>query len=396
MRGIPAIFLFILFSITGYTQVLKGKVTDAASGLPLAGCSVFISGTSAGTTTATDGSFQLSQYPRGKYELVISYVGYNTYVLPLSDVLPAFLQVRLDIKSTELEKVVIETYLEQGWDRWGRVFFENFIGLVPNADQCRIVNTDAIRFRYYRKSNRLHAFAREPIEIVNDALGYRIRFQLEDFELNFTERSVFYLGYSFFQELKGKSTNRKRENRRKAYDGSVLHFMRSLYENRLQEEGFEVRRMTRWPNLEKQRVSQVYRAMAGLNGAAGSIQIPADSAVYYRKVMAQPDFTEIMAPGLLTADSLLKPSDEGLQALHFTQNLVVTYKKAKEENAYLIDMQESRKPAFRRSSATLLEGNRILVDAFGNYFNPRDFLTAGYWAWSEKMANSLPVDYKRE
>lgn len=393
MRIIPAFLFFIFIGPLLNAQSLKGRVTDAATGLPLAGCSVFISGTSSGTTTAVDGSFQLSQYPRGKYELVVSYVGYNTYVLPLSDRISDPLQIRLEMKSTELEKVVVETYLEQGWDRWGRVFLDNFIGMVPHADQCRILNTDAIRFRYYRKSNRLRAFSREPIEMVNDALGYKVRFQLEDFELDFNAKSVFYLGYSYYEELKGKSMKRKQENRRKAYDGSVLHFMRALYDNRLQEEGFEVRRMIRLPNLEKQRVNAVYRALPEAGRPAA---LPADSAVYYRKLMAQPDFTELLGKDMLSADSLVRDMGDGLLELSFSNHLLVTYKKAKEENAYLIDMRESRKPSFRRSVVTLVEGNKIIVDSFGNYFNPRDFLTTGYWAWSEKLANALPLDYKRE
>lgn len=393
MRFIPAFILLLFAGPLLKAQSVRGKVTDAATGLPLAGCSVFISGTSTGTRSAADGSFQLHNVPGGKYELVISYVGYNTYTVPLSEALQTILQVRLEIRSTELEKVVIETYLEQGWDRWGRVFFDNFIGMVPQADQCRILNTDAIRFRYYKKSNRLRAYSLEPIEVVNDALGYRIRFQLEEFELNFHEKSVFYLGYSFYEELKGKAQKRKLDNRRKAYEGSVLHFMRALYENKLMEQGFEVRRLVRIPNMEKQRVKHIFpdRASTG-----APVPLPADSAVYYRKVMAQPDFTEQLGQDLLSSANLVRDMGDGLLELYFSDHLQVTYKNAKEENAYLMDMRESRKPSFRRTSVTLVDGNKIIVDRFGNYFNPRDFLTRGYWAWSEKLANALPVDYIAE
>ncbi len=54
---------------------------------------------------------------------------------------------------------------------------------------------------------------------------------------------------------------------------------------------------------------------------------------------------------------------------------------------------EKRSATFQRSLVILINGELITLDEAGSYFNPQDFLTSGYWGWSEKMANLLPTDY---
>ena len=36
----------------------------------------------------------------------------------------------------------------------------------------------------------------------------------------------------------------------------------------------------------------------------------------------------------------------------------------------------------------------IFIYSDGSYFEPNNILTEGYWAWSEKLSNLLPTDYK--
>lgn len=401
-------FMTLFFSSTLYAQQqVRGKVMDGSTGNPLAGCSIFISGSSLGTVSGADGSFILSGIPRGKHELIVSFIGYQTFIRVIQDgQLPLEINISLQVKAQELELVLAEPYSEDKWEQWGQVFIDNFLGTMPQADRCRILNTKAIRFRYYKKSKRLKAFADEPVLVENDLLGYRISFQMEDFELNFSQGTTYYLGYSLFEELGGKGFKamaRKEENRRKAYQGSVMHFMRALYEQQLANEGFEIRRMKRVPNEEKARVKELYRkAMDLLKDEKGVIVIgpgistpgiDSDSAVYYRKVMLQPDHLDTYSDWKLTGDSLITARDTALLEFHFPDYIEVTYLKALEENEYLMDQHLSRKRDLRRSMVTLFGGNIIVVNRFGNYYNPQDFVTLGYWAWSEKMANALPIDY---
>jgi hypothetical protein len=46
------------------------------------------------------------------------------------------------------------------------------------------------------------------------------------------------------------------------------------------------------------------------------------------------------------------------------------------------------------SQITLTTGNPVEIEANGSYFDPTNLLSTGYWAWSEKIANMLPFNYK--
>jgi hypothetical protein len=57
---------------------VNGFVRDASDGEPLAYCNVFLDGTEFGAATSDRGYFYIGHVPAGKYELVVSYVGYKT------------------------------------------------------------------------------------------------------------------------------------------------------------------------------------------------------------------------------------------------------------------------------------------------------------------------------
>lgn len=404
---VPAILILTLLVFTGNAQrTIKGRVVNEATGAPIQGSSVFISNTSNGTITNSEGKFELNDVPAGKHDLVISCIGYETNVYSFSEQqLPLQVKVQLSIKVKELANVTVEPFLEEGWDKWGKMFMDNFIGTTENGIHCKIKNTNKIRFRYYKKSNRVTAYADEPVIIENKALGYTIKYQLENFEVSFKEHTTFYLGYPLFEDKtkEGKEPKEKWLRRRtEAFKGSVVHFMQSLYNNKLKEEGFEVRRMTRIPNAEKERVKQIYKELAKTiktspgGGMVVEVSASGDSSTYYQQVMRQKDHIDVYGAGLLTADSLIVQTEGKYKALYFPNYLYITYKGEYEEEAYLRSTMENRKPGFQRSLVMLLNDEFITVDDQGNYYNPQDFFTSWYWGWSEKISNLLPVDYVPE
>ncbi|MBK6991601.1 MAG: carboxypeptidase-like regulatory domain-containing protein [Chitinophagaceae bacterium] len=407
-KWLVALFtLFFTIAAAGQMSI-KGVVVNDATGLPIVGSSVFISNSSKGTVSNNSGQFELNNIPPGKYDLVISCIGYETNVMAFSVAqLPLRLKVELTLKAKELENVIVEPSIEEGWDKWGKMFMENFIGSTQNALQCNIKNTNKIRFRYYKKSNRVIAYCNEPVLIENKALGYTLKYQLENFEVNYKDRTTFYLGYPLFEDMTkdGKQIKgRWAKNRQEAFKGSVTHFMQALYSNKLAAEDFEVRRMVRGPNLEKERVKAIYKATVISNGETNgngvSIIISGkapdtggDSSAYYQRIMRQPDQLDVYGSTILTADSIIVANEGRYKGLHFNDYLYITYKGEKEEEAYLRTQMEKRSATFQRSLVILINGELITLDEAGSYFNPQDFLTSGYWGWSEKMANLLPTDY---
>jgi outer membrane cobalamin receptor len=66
---------FMLLSSLTFAQI-TGKVTDASTGDPLVGATVYVEGNSTGTSAGIDGTFELQATPEGT--LVVSFIGYET------------------------------------------------------------------------------------------------------------------------------------------------------------------------------------------------------------------------------------------------------------------------------------------------------------------------------
>ncbi|MPR36903.1 TonB-dependent receptor [Salmonirosea aquatica] len=64
------------------TSTLRGTVKDSDTGKPLAGASIQIMGSDQGTLTDTEGNFRFDQLSVGRYNLKITYLGYETVALP--------------------------------------------------------------------------------------------------------------------------------------------------------------------------------------------------------------------------------------------------------------------------------------------------------------------------
>ena len=90
------------------TNYVNGKVADEATGNPVPDCSVYFSNTSKGDITSASGEFILKNLPAGRYEMIISAIGYETAVIPVaSNNYPHDIRVSLHIISTQLSEVIL-------------------------------------------------------------------------------------------------------------------------------------------------------------------------------------------------------------------------------------------------------------------------------------------------
>ena len=67
--------MFCAMSTLTFAQIM-GKVTDASTGTPLTGATIYLEGNSTGTSAGVDGTFELQATPEGT--LVISFIGYES------------------------------------------------------------------------------------------------------------------------------------------------------------------------------------------------------------------------------------------------------------------------------------------------------------------------------
>lgn len=394
------LFLLLFYLLLGQSlhsqKRLKGLVLDAEKNIPVPKASVFLSNTSIGTTANDEGRFQLS-IPAGKFELIVSSIGYATHnqTINAGETADSVLVVKLNLKAPDLETVVIEPFEKDGWAKWGRWFTDNFIGTSEYSRDCRLLNPDVLRFRHSKSNGELTAVATSPLMIENKALGYRITYQMENFHYDFKTRYLLYSGYPFFENLQG--SDRKLRNWQKAredvYYGSTLQFMRALYRNKIAEEGFEVRRLQKIPNAEKERVKTVQkRSLKADERGQLFYDLNRDSTAYYDRIMAQDDFKNVIGKGVLPGDSIAYAIDSAVAGFDFPDYLLVIYKHKKVPYEFRQLFPKSSDAMM--SELLLINGRPVEVLANGSYFNPEDLLSSGYWGWWEKVGTMLPFDYK--
>jgi hypothetical protein len=382
MKKVLSVLITLFFSLSCFiagaqSNVLTGTIKDSANGKPLAGVSVFLNGTSKGTVSRNDGSFVLQGFPQGRYELIISAIGYQTYVTDVnSHNLSSSLKITLHTAADELASVTIEPYLKDGWSKYGKTFLQYFIGTTDNASSCTIKNKNVLRFHFYPKSNKLTVTAIEPLLIENKALGYELEYRLERFVCDFADHIVSYYGYPLFRDMTTDDDYKKKKwelNRQLAYMGSMMHFMRSLYSHRVREEGFLVKYKVPVPNIEKQRVKEIYHPS---NTPKDSI--PIDTLHHYWEVLREPDY---YMQTVTDPDGLLTIQQDQTHVMYFVDDCTVIYGNPK------------RGIAYTESSIRLINQRPIAIDENGSYYPQAEILNLQNWSITENMSNLLPRDY---
>lgn len=225
--------------------VIRGSVADN-SGNPIAGVSVYLSGTYDGASTAADGTYRFSTDLTGSHTLTFSFIGYERKLISL-ELVPGSTTLTHDAKLREVPMELGEVEVVSSNTEWKRNyerFVEQFIGTGSFADETEILNPYQIDFENADEPGYMVASAPEPIEVVNNALGYRLHIELDEYKWLKSGSTGYYTIYARFEEME-PSNNREgrhwRQNREKAYNGSATHFFRSLYNDRLRTNGFDYR-----------------------------------------------------------------------------------------------------------------------------------------------------------
>ncbi|MGQ0737644.1 MAG: carboxypeptidase-like regulatory domain-containing protein [Bacteroidota bacterium] len=359
---------FIGFSFCTKAQfVITGTVLDSASKEPLAAASVFCQNTTLGTATNKQGEFSLS-LKSGGYDLIFSYTGYQTQTIRVSG------NNRLDILMVKEEKSMGEVVLRNtfevadGLARYGDFFMSNFIGATPNAARCVLQNPEALKFYFYKRSNRLKVLATEPVKIANHALGYNLHYQLDSFVYYYNSNSSTYRGYCLFTEMEGGDSLKtvRARARKKAYEGSKLHFIRSYYDSTVTEDGWIIDLLDENNDKKFNKITDVYDS-AYYNVAVNvKDSIGADSVVHV--VPAGPEQVEIFYP----------------------RKISITYTKKSPEKEYLAKMKLPKGIPYCISYIDIKDW--IAITENGYYFEQKDWINQGYWSW-KNLGDLLPYDY---
>jgi hypothetical protein len=230
-----------LASFAQTTITLTGNVVDAATGKPMPFANVYMNNTTHGTVSDTKGHFVLTNVPLGTVEVVASFVGYQTtrQTLRLTSIQVQPIMFQLKPGDQTLAGVTVTAKRnEKVWQRQLQQFKTQLFG-ESFGSQCVLLNPDVLHFT--QDIEHLKAVATEPLQIENQALGYRLWFDLAYFDGQLNQ--VFYGGAAWFEVIDAKNKRQEKRfqrNRMRAYLGSTRHLMASLIANTYEQQNFLV------------------------------------------------------------------------------------------------------------------------------------------------------------
>ena len=382
MQRFFLLLVFVALSVSAISQFsVRGVVLDSATREPLNAASVFCQNTTIGSTTNKQGEFYISLKP-GAYDLIISYTGYQTQTIRVTE--QTKLEVLMLKEDKSMGEVIIKSNSEvaDGWTKHGAFFLDYFLGSTPNAAQCELKNPEVLKFYFYKKSNRLKVLATEPLQIANNALGYNLRYQLDSFVYYNASSINSYRGYCLYTEMEGSDSlkNIWAKNRRNTYDGSKLHFMRSYYDSTLIEDGWIIDMLDEKDDKKFNKVKDVY-----------------DTAVYNALVL----YPEITVTDSISLTDSLPVQRTILDSAHasyqveffYPRKISITYTKRSPEKEYLKKMNLPKNIPYIISYVDLKDW--IAITENGYYYEQKDWINQGYWSW-KNVADLLPYDYLPE
>jgi predicted DNA-binding antitoxin AbrB/MazE fold protein len=340
-------FLFCLsikIVAQNYNCSVEGRVISKSADQPLENVNVYISNTVWGTTTNKYGYFKIESLPFGNLKVVASMVGYKPLVASVTLKEGETIEVNFNLEETsyELNQILVTGKIPKDWKENFEEFKNYFLGEGSNTNECKILNPEVINFTS-TKSGGLTANASQPIMIINYALGYKIRCDLDNFEWNKENQTLKYIIETYFTELKDSTGNLKKEwtkNREATYYGSMTDFIKSLINNTYRKDGFKV-----YHNKQAFKYKPLYKT-------------------YYQ--LDKP---------------VIKKINNNYAELSFSEYLRIEY--------YSDTYHKSE------ISGIKLNFSKVLLDKFGYPVIPLSFAVYGDWAYSG-VSNLLPKYYNPE
>ena len=394
------VFLLFIFKLSAQIN-LKGNIYFKNE--PKSNVTVYLNNTTTGTITNNNGEFNL-EVNKGVYELIISHIGFKTikYDFDTSTYTTPLIFALLEEESVLDEVVLNGKENNDEWEYNFSVFFREFIGTSEFSNFCSIQNPDVLFFEFDSENNILTAEAIAPLHIKNEALGYDILYDLKHFSIE--KKITKYLGFSYFKELKGSKSKQKKwkKNRLKAYNGSQVHFYKSVLKKTAKEDGFVINQFVRVKNKDRpsqEKLINARKMLTKLNvpinffKKIGTPKNSIDSALITLKKAKLPKYIDYLYKSEIPSSDIIS-KENNRTYLQFDNNLRITYLKEKEEKGYILRNKFNKpRKAFPQASNIIPLEEKTIIYPKGILANPLNVLYEEYWSY-EKFAHSLPLDYE--
>ena len=402
-KEITHLFWLLIFCFSAaFTQTpysISGTIKDKDGAIP--GASVYISGYKKNTSSTANGSFLLADLAPGNYDILVQMIGYLPYA---KNIVVNNQSVKIEITLKENITLLNEVVVKPDPNRLAHIqlFKKYFIGETPNAAQCVFLNPSVLQIDDDKKNSLLSIKSNAFLILENKALGYRLKYLLQYFEYNYKTNVIYYAGFPYFEELKGSKAKQKKwqKNRLNAYNGSLQHLFKSLYNNTVNQQGFSILKIAAIPNTNRKPDSlinaQIKKLTSGNLGTHTKLTFTAgDSLNYWLKQRKEPLQLNVINRQEVQIDTLVKIYNNDLKQLNYTDALYIVYKKEVETEAYLNSGYFLNRPKDLTNyqiSIIELTAAPAYFYANGGVLNTKSFLYKGFLAY-EKIGDMIPLDF---
>lgn len=338
-------------------QKIIGQIQDSKTSETLPFANVFINNSTIGAVTNANGEFELNIHEPGTYEVVFSYVGYESYRrrVTVGDQPLSIGIIKLVPDAVQLNSVEVVSKRDKEWEKKLKKFKKVFFGEGKQGNSCIISNPWVLEFST-GNAGEFIAKASAPIEFTNEALGYKVVFYLKNFWS--TNDSYVIAGDTRFSPLSSQNSRDVAKwefNRTSAYLHSAHHLFKSIVNRQMKGEGFAL-------------YSQIINAdNPNIRSSIFHSEIGKKVAVYDTIGIVQPD------------------TQKGYYRISLKGHLEIHYSKIRSEFPFYSD--------FTGPVSWLdVRNGFVIVNSEGYPKNPSDVVVSGAMSVN-RVAQMLPLDY---
>ncbi|MBU1100924.1 MAG: carboxypeptidase-like regulatory domain-containing protein [Bacteroidetes bacterium] len=350
MKKHPFTIMFLILSfltIDSFSQEFgkaTGRVLDKQTGAPLENANVYLVNTTLGSATNNAGRYTIENVPPGKYFIIVTNVGYGREQSTIQIQGNKITQLNFEMKKQAVQLSEVIVINDDDWEENLETFEEKLFGKTMFAESCEIVNPQNIKFATDNDDNFV-AESDSLIEIHNNALGYKIDLLINRFVWNTSTDIGSFSFYPKFEEMQTEDADQKlmwKNNRQKAYVGSLRHFLRTIVKDSLLESEY----------------------------------------VLFQGTVADFKFNDQLPVKL--KEMPVERSEDYIRLCLPEPYLV--------RNNYL---KMDRFDLIRNQNCVIVPQDCLIFNYDGILLNPEKIQLSGYWA-NQRIADALPYDYKVE
>ncbi len=374
-------FIIILFLLPLQNHLcaqvffIRGVVVDGDTQQPLANASVFINNSTSGTVTNAAGEFQLGPFAPGEYEVVASFVGYYN-LLYVANLQSASLKITFQLGRKEQQMRELLILPNETRMRYLEIFRQTLLGETIAAGRAKIKNLKEVQFAAGNNKNEVIAYCDTTLVVDNPELGYVVYFDLVDFYFNRSTGESRFFGYTRFvdKDTDGETKRKWARRRRQTYEGSSMHFFRSLANKNLKQDGFSMQNVYR-KEMKRESGETITIQRNGISSMDMAVPVTEDSILHIYSDSGYRIYQLKIADWLRVVynrTSALKSE--------ITRNRIIT---GQVRDMTVSGIRPVKPPA------------PILIDYRGRLLTAMLFYYDGIWMY-ERLANMLPEDYVPE